>query len=228
MEGSKEIISLQVLKNQSYDDSINTSGLDPNICSWNQKLYPELRSPNYSEKLNPIEPRTSTTSCLKPYKFPYVEKEPYNLSITPIISHSPIPIGGLRRKFKPNKSIMHTKNANTPEPHLFNNRKESPNILKNSNYLNNLTLKKFKLKTLPKMKPADKNLMNISMPRHIEFFSMIQSPYIQNMNSPIFSNKLPLSTAKTLEELLRNTKILKINKKCLKYKNRQDSNKTIK
>ena len=136
-----------------------------------------------------------------------------------------MPIGALRRKFKPNKSIMHAKNVNTPEPYLFNKRKESPSILKNSNYLNNLTLKKFKLKTLPKMKPADQNSMNISMPRHIEFFSMIQSPYIQNRKSPILSNKLPLSTAQTLEELLRNTKILKINKKCMKYKNQQEYNK---
>ena len=213
MEGTKEIISLQVLQNQSYEDSIDISERDSNLCGWNQKLYKELKSPHNSEKLKPIYSRTIPKSCPRPLKSGQVEKEPYNISISPIFSHSPVPSAGMRGNFKPNKSIMYSKNANTPQPYLFNKRQESPNILRSSKYFNNLTLKKFKLKNLRKMKPIDQSLMNYSMTKYIEIFSMMQSPYIKNGKSPILSNKLPLSTAKTLEELLRNTKFHKINKK---------------
>jgi hypothetical protein len=218
MEESKEIFSLQVLQNQPFDDSVDISSLDPNLCSWNQKRYPELKSQNFSAKLKPINSRVSPKSCPKAVKNTHGEKEVYNISANAIYSQSPGPSSSLRGNFKANNSILYTKNVKTPEPFPMKKFSETPKNMKGSKNLNSITLRKFKLKLLHKMKPLDQASLNLSNPKYLEFFSQIKSPYIQHRKSPIISNKLPLSTAQTLEELLRNTKIHEINKKYLKYK----------
>ena len=224
MESVKESTSIQALQNEPYQDSIDHSELDPDVCSWNKKLYPDSKLINLSGKLKPISLRScSPKSCPKPSKRWNIEKkEPYSVNVYTLLANTPT--HGLRiRNFSiTGQKILpenNKKKLNTPEPCLLKISQDSPKIIKYSNYLNHLAVRKLKLKQMIKPKPqGSKGFMNIENSKMLEMFLKAHSPHGEARKTPGLQKRLPLSTAQTLEELLQNTKIGKLNKKYYKYK----------
>lgn len=220
MESVKESTSIQALQNEPYLDSIDQSELDPDVCSWNKKLYPKDKLDNISGKLKPISLRSSPKSCPKPSKSLNMEKEPYFMNINNLITNSPTNCSGKRNlSIIRSKNLVEKKKLITPEPCLVKNFQDSPKVVKYSNYLNQLAVRKLKLKQMIKTKPqGSKGFMNFGNNKMLEMFLKANSPYGEPRKTPVLQNRLPLSTAQTLEELLQNTKIQKINKKYYNYK----------
>lgn len=218
MESIKESFSIQALRNEPYQDSSENLDLDPDICSWNQKRYPIIKPFNLSTKLKPTIQRSSPKSCQKPTKKSSPDKETFTISINTLFSKTPKLNSQSRNRSISKSNIKKDKNL-TPEPFFLKHSQDSPKIIKYSNYLNNLVVRKLKLKQINRMKQVDNRTMaNICNYRALEMLFKNSSPYADQRKTPVLRNRLPLTTAQTLEELLKNTKVQEINKRFYKYK----------
>lgn len=218
MESIKESFSIQALRNEPYQDSSENLDLDPDICSWNQKRYPTLKPFTLSPKLKPTILRSSPKSCPKPTKKLIPDKESFTLSINTLFSKTPKLNSNSRNKSISKSNTKKLKNF-TPEPLFFKQSQDSTKIIKYSNYLNSLMVRKLKLRQINKLKQAEnKTMASASNYKALEMLFKNSSPYSDQRKTPLLRSRLPLTTAQTLEELLKNTKVQEINKRFYKYK----------
>lgn len=214
-----ESSSIQALKNEPYQEFFENA--DPNICSWNHKRYPELKPITSSSKSSSMHQRFSPRSCPKGAKLSTSEKEPYNISIyTPVCNTPTLNSFTKVKPFYYKKLVNKGFSTSTASPDPFFNREfqESPKLVKYMNYLNNYTIRKFKAKRISKDKNCSGEMVFGLKNRIFEALNKVKPPSLDSKKTQILQNKLPLSNAQTLEELLSSTKIKKINKKYLKYK----------
>lgn len=216
MDSNTETLCLQLLQNDQFIENSENLDLDPDICSWNQKKYPELKPVRLADKQEKLSHKLSPQSFKKPSKHLSIERDSLTPCINRFTSHTPTGISQLKQNFYVKKLKNHDfcKNSASPEPRLGKNFHE---IVKNSNksnylnYLNGYTIKKIKFKKMKKEKPHQFSF-NFTNNKVLEFLSKIKSPCLDVKRTHTLNNKLPLSNAQNLEELLNLTKMSKIRK----------------
>jgi hypothetical protein len=218
MNQNIEKLCLQVLKDAPFTE--NNEPSDPDICSWNQKKYPELKPLKISEKTDSA-PRRSPNPCIKEAKPLNVESHFQSPSQSPVVSKTPTAISSLKRNFYIKKLAVHKFSKDfsipaSPEPRLHRlDLLERAKPATKSIYLNNSAFKKLKFKKILKEKPYQYSF-NFTNSKIIEYIGKIKSPCLDVKRTHTLVNKLPLSNAQTLEELLDLTKLIKNNRKYLK------------
>lgn len=216
---TKELSSVQVLNSGIKQDLFEND--DPNICSWNQKRYPDLKPIARASNYSSLYQRSSQQSCPRPVKTQLSEKDPYYLSICTPACNTPQNISlSTAKQFNSKKFSNRGYNTNACSPDLTFSKdfKDPSRNVKYFSNLNNLTLKKLKSKRTDKGKNVSGEFAFGFNSRVFEILNTVKSPSLEVKKTPFLQNKLPLTTAQTLEELLKFTKIKKINKKYLKYK----------
>lgn len=214
-----ESSSIQALKNEPYQEFF--ANADPNICSWNHKRYPELKPITSSSKSSSMHQRFSPRSCPKGSKISTSEKEPYNISICTPVCNTPKLYSFTKVKPYYYKKLVNkgfSTSTASPDPFFKRDFQESPKLVNYMNYLNNFTMRKLKSKRIKKEKNNSADVVFGLKNKIFEVLNKVKPPSLDSKKTQILRNKLPLSTAQTLEELLSSTKIKKINKKYLKYK----------
>ena len=215
MDSNIETLCLQLLENDQYCDPENLD-LDPEICSWNKKKYPELKPVRLGDKQEKFSPKLSPQAFTKPCKNFNLDRDSQVPCINRYASNTPTAISQLKQNFYVKKLVNHDfcKNSASPEPRLAKNFHEIGKISNKSNYLNYLNgymIKKIKFKKMKNEKPYQFSY-NFTNSKVLEFLSKIKSPCLDVKRTHTLNNKLPLSNAQNLEELLNLTKMSKIRK----------------
>jgi len=217
---TKELSSVQALKSRLDHEYFEND--DPNICSWNKKRYPDLkpiaRASNHSSHYK----RSLHMSCPRAGKTELSKKDPCYLSIcSPVCNTPQIRSLVAAKPFSSKKVAYRGCNTNSCSPDLtYIKDFQDPSKTKPKyfEHLNNLALKKLKANRTNKEKSVSGEYGFGFNSRVFEILNGVNSPGLEIKKTPFLQNKLPLTTAQTLEELLKFTKVKKINKKYLKYK----------
>ncbi|OMJ85675.1 hypothetical protein SteCoe_12946 [Stentor coeruleus] len=227
MDYDKETLSLEVLHAESEKNSPDMQLKDSEICSWSNKIYPIHKNPDVILEISNIhddkhnssrDPLKSCSRTIRKHKI----LDQGNAYFNEFLSKSPKPRLDYNnlRKNKVEKKLAKSKKLISKHQKLdFTELSQSkifieiPQMLKYTNHLNSIQVKKFKRKNVQKDKPLASTRLNFYISpengdKIIDILSKSRSPSPDTKKLPSsLANKLQMYTAKTLEELLANSKL---------------------
>lgn len=229
MESFKESLMLEASEEELQQNPSGIFKLDPDICSWNSKKYPSVKTPDQvrvgisNRKYLDSHRKTRKKSEIQDLKKKILKSDLNNIILLNSTPGSPSPESN---SFKSRLclSMKNSKMLQSKKPNVISFAEYSNQIIEKPKYFNyfnmpkQLTQKRSKgrsVKSVNKERPYTRNPLFDFQQKIPEKFNEIIT-VARTQSPPPYKHpqrlreKLPIYMAKTLEELLTNSKLPEI------------------